>query len=235
MYSHTLQIQCKRDKKLNRFFYCLLISCHYISAYTEFYPIKSYCFSRIDWTIREIKIHVYAKRQTWICTTWPSFQLNCHLLLRTFYSKINTSTPGLSIRIVSDSFYLLTFYFEKFQLESDVRRRRRESNNDPTSTPHPPYIDPTTTHIDLTSTLHRPHIDPTSTLQRPYIDPTSTPHRTHIDPTSKQSKWGGGGGGGGGGGKTIEMWWRRWWWWWRENNRNVAAAVVVVVVVEGKY
>ena len=22
---------------------------------------------------REIKIHVYAKRQTWICTTWPSF------------------------------------------------------------------------------------------------------------------------------------------------------------------
>ena len=25
--------------------------------------------------IREIKIHVYAKRQTWICTTWPSFPL----------------------------------------------------------------------------------------------------------------------------------------------------------------
>ena len=26
------------------------------------------------WTVnREIKIHVYAKRQTWICTTWPSF------------------------------------------------------------------------------------------------------------------------------------------------------------------
>ena len=25
----------------------------------------------------EIKIHIYAKRQKWICTTWPSFSLNC--------------------------------------------------------------------------------------------------------------------------------------------------------------
>ena len=40
-------------------------------------------------------------------------------------------------------------------------RRRRENNNDPTSTLHRPHIDPT-------STLHRPHIDPTSTLHRPY-------------------------------------------------------------------
>ena len=30
--------------------------------------------------IREIKIHVYAKRQTWICTTWPSFPLVFRLL-----------------------------------------------------------------------------------------------------------------------------------------------------------
>ena len=33
---------------------------------------------------REIKIHVYAKRETWICTLWPSFFLlvvNCLLLL----------------------------------------------------------------------------------------------------------------------------------------------------------
>ena len=29
---------------------------------------------------REIKIHVYAKRQTWICTTWPSFPLIFRLL-----------------------------------------------------------------------------------------------------------------------------------------------------------
>ena len=33
------------------------------------------------WNNREIKIHVYAKRETWICTTWPSFFLNCRLLL----------------------------------------------------------------------------------------------------------------------------------------------------------
>ena len=31
----------------------------------------------------EIKIHVYAKRQTWICTTSPSFSLNCRLLFVT--------------------------------------------------------------------------------------------------------------------------------------------------------
>ena len=30
--------------------------------------------------IREIKIQVYAKRQTWICTTWPSFPLIFRLL-----------------------------------------------------------------------------------------------------------------------------------------------------------
>ena len=51
---------------------------------------------------------------------------------------------------------------------------------DPTSTPHPPYIDPHRPHIDPTSTLHRPHIDPTATLRRPHIDPISTPHRPHI-------------------------------------------------------
>ena len=32
---------------------------------------------------------------------------------------------------------------------------------------------------DSTST----HMDPTSTPHRPYIDPSSTPHRPHIDPT----------------------------------------------------
>ena len=42
-----------------------------------------------------------------------------------------------------------------------------------TSTPHRPYIDPS-------STLHRAHIDPTSTLHRPLIDPTSTLHSTFF-------------------------------------------------------
>ena len=36
---------------------------------------------RVNAFNREIKIHVYAKRQTWICTTWPSFPLIFHLLV----------------------------------------------------------------------------------------------------------------------------------------------------------
>ena len=59
-------------------------------------------------------IHVYAKRQTWICTTWPSFPLNCRLLFITSTQKISSFTPVLSIRIVQDSFYPLIFYSEKF-------------------------------------------------------------------------------------------------------------------------
>ena len=47
---------------------------------------------------REIKI----QRQTWICTTWPSFPLNCRF--KTVFS----------IKIVLDSFYLLIFHSEKF-------------------------------------------------------------------------------------------------------------------------
>ena len=38
------------------------------------------------------------------------------------------------------------------------RRRKRENNNDPTWTPHRPYMDPT-------STLHGPHIDPMKTIK----------------------------------------------------------------------
>ena len=36
--------------------------------------------STIELGNREIKIHVYAKRQAWICTTWPSFPLIFRLL-----------------------------------------------------------------------------------------------------------------------------------------------------------
>ena len=35
----------------------------------------------------EIKIHVYVKRQTWICTTWRSFPLNYRLLFITSTQK----------------------------------------------------------------------------------------------------------------------------------------------------
>ena len=57
---------------------------------------------------REIKIHVYSKRQTWICTAWQSFSLNCLLLL------LKNFIPVLYLRIVLDSFYLLVFCSEKF-------------------------------------------------------------------------------------------------------------------------
>ena len=45
----------------------------------------SFCeiYSDSVWNIREIKIHVYAKRFSWICTTWPSFSLNCRVLFIT--------------------------------------------------------------------------------------------------------------------------------------------------------
>ena len=56
---------------------------------------------------RKIKIHVYAKRQTWICTAWQSFSLNCLLLL------LKNFIPVLYLRIVLDSFYLLVFCSEK--------------------------------------------------------------------------------------------------------------------------
>ena len=35
---------------------------------------------RVSLRNREIKIHVYAKQQTWICTTWLSFPLIFRLL-----------------------------------------------------------------------------------------------------------------------------------------------------------
>ena len=65
---------------------------HSVSMLTGFYRRE----------IREIKIHVYAKRQRWICTTWPSFPLNCRF--KTVFSK----------KIVLESFYLLISHSEKF-------------------------------------------------------------------------------------------------------------------------
>ena len=61
--------------------------------------------------IREAKRHVYVKRQTRICTTWPSFSFTCRLL---FNTQISSCTLLLSIRIVLNCVYLLIFYFEKF-------------------------------------------------------------------------------------------------------------------------
>ena len=64
--------------------------------------------------IREVKHHVYVRRQTRICTTWPSFPFTCPLLFIISAHKLVVSRNFLSIRIVLSSFYLLICYFEKF-------------------------------------------------------------------------------------------------------------------------
>ena len=66
---------------------------------------------------REIKIHVYPKRQTWLCTTWPSFSPYFPFTVYCFYTKISSFMPALSIRIALDCFYLLIFYSEKFSTD----------------------------------------------------------------------------------------------------------------------
>ena len=63
---------------------------------------------------REVKHHLYGKRQTRICTTWPSFPLTCCLLLILSTDKLVVSHNFLSIRIVLSCFYVPIFYFEKF-------------------------------------------------------------------------------------------------------------------------
>ena len=71
--------------------------------------------------IREVKHHVYVKRQTRICTTRPSFLSICRLLF-------NISTPNLvvsrnfsSIKTVLSCFYVLIFsILRNCHLESDV-------------------------------------------------------------------------------------------------------------------
>ena len=63
---------------------------------------------------REIKHHVYVKRQTRICTTWPSFLFTCRLLFIISTPKLVVSLDFSSIRIVLSCYYLLIFYFENF-------------------------------------------------------------------------------------------------------------------------
>ena len=63
---------------------------------------------------RDVKHHVYVKRQTWICTTWPSFPFTCRWLFFFSTHKLVVSSNFLSIRIVLSCFYLFIFYVEKF-------------------------------------------------------------------------------------------------------------------------
>ena len=62
----------------------------------------------------EVKHHVYVKRQTRICTTWPSFPITCRLRFIISTHKLVVSRNFLSVSIVLSCFYLLIFYFEKF-------------------------------------------------------------------------------------------------------------------------
>ena len=62
---------------------------------------------------REIKHRVFGKRQTYICTTWPSFPVNCRLPVYYNYTKIGRFTSILFITIVLIC-WLLTSHFEKF-------------------------------------------------------------------------------------------------------------------------
>ena len=82
---------------------------------------------------REIKIHVYAKRQTWICTTWPSFPLIFRLPLYYFYKKISSFMPVLTIWILRHCFYLLIFYSEKFSTWAWTSQPRTTTKKSETS------------------------------------------------------------------------------------------------------
>ena len=63
---------------------------------------------------RQVKHHVYVKRQTRICTTWLSFLFTCRSLFIISRPKFSVSRSFLCIRIVLSCFYLLIFSFEKF-------------------------------------------------------------------------------------------------------------------------
>ena len=88
---------------------------------------------------REVKHLVYVKRQTRICTTWPTVPITC--LYTVFFSthELVVSPNFLSIRIVLSCFYLLIFHFEKFstwiwRLLSAVYVKRKLSSISPLAT-----------------------------------------------------------------------------------------------------
>ena len=77
-------------------------------------PVHFLWPNRSQISIREVKNHVYVKRQKRICTTWPSFLFTCRLTFIISTHKLVVSRNFSSIRIVLSCFYLLSFYFEKF-------------------------------------------------------------------------------------------------------------------------
>ena len=81
---------------------------------------KRFNSDHLGWVNREVKHHVYVKRQTRICTTWPSFSFTCRLLFIISTHKLVVSP----IRIVLSCFYLSFSILRYSQLDSDVCRIR---------------------------------------------------------------------------------------------------------------
>ena len=91
--------------------YCLVLTISFIDVFVS---LSTGCSEVTKFAFIEVKHHVYVKRQTRICTTWPSFPITCRLLFIISTHELVVSHNFLSIRIVWSCFYLLIFYFEIF-------------------------------------------------------------------------------------------------------------------------
>ena len=72
--------------------------------------------------IRQVKHHDYIKRQTRICTTWPSFLFACRLLFIISTPKLVVSRNFSSVRIALSCFICSFSILRNSHLESDVCR-----------------------------------------------------------------------------------------------------------------
>ena len=98
--------------------------CRFIVLYTNMAAVtscKNDLFSAYSIN-REVKHHVYVKRQMWICTTWSSFRPLCHLLFIISTHKLVVSCNFLSIRIFLAVFICSFSILRNSQL--DVCRKR---------------------------------------------------------------------------------------------------------------
>ena len=72
---------------------------------TKYYRYWLKIESRFWSVTREVKCHVYVKRQTLMCTTWPTFLFTCRLLVIISTTKLVVSRIFLSRGIVLSCFY----------------------------------------------------------------------------------------------------------------------------------
>ena len=88
-------VLCKSVTELAEPMYCTLHLLHWIN------PIGAIGFivvSFLNFWYREVKHHVYVKRQKRICTTWPIFPFTCRLLFIISTHKYVVSRNFLSIK-----------------------------------------------------------------------------------------------------------------------------------------